>query len=191
MLVGVVVFATTAVHAFWYAPQKEIPAPVGVHMPVVAASDYPVHVSIPASTLDADIEKIGLVGEHQIAAPSHFSEVGWYKYGAVPGQVGTALLAGHLDNGLGLDGAFKHLSSLSKGDVITVTTASSTVLHFTVDRTEIFPYDSVPTDTLLGTSVTDGKAHLVLITCEGKWTHDPIEGMTYDHRFVVFATETV
>jgi sortase (surface protein transpeptidase) len=187
--VAAVVFMTTAVRAFVYDPSPEIAPPPGVTLPDVPATDYPVHISIPSASIDADIEKVGLTTGNHMATSAQFSNAGWYKYGPVPGQVGTAVIEGHLDNGLGLDGAFKHLGDVSIGDVVTVTAQDGRTIRFAVNATSSYPYQSVPSDVLFGTTVHDGKAHLNLVTCTGTWTYDQTEGMTYTRRLVVFATE--
>jgi sortase (surface protein transpeptidase) len=95
---------------------------------------------------------------------------------------------GHLDNGLGLDGVFKHLSDLKDGDEVDIVTDDGRTLKFSVDATTTYPYQSVP-PSLLGQGAADDNAHLSLITCTGHWVYDPAEGMTYDHRLVVSLTQ--
>ncbi|HEV8666857.1 MAG TPA: class F sortase, partial [Candidatus Paceibacterota bacterium] len=105
----------------------------------------------------------------------------WYKYGSLPGQPGTAVMDGHVDNGLSLAGVFKHLDSIQKGDDIYVTTASGVQVHYVVSDIELYPYQDVPMNQILTTS---GQSRLALITCDGAW----VQGQrTYDHRLVVYA----
>jgi LPXTG-site transpeptidase (sortase) family protein len=114
-------------------------------------------------------------------APARFSEVSWYAPGTVPGARGSAVFAGHVDNGLGLAGVFKHLDELNVGDDIYVEAEDGTTKHFVVAGRASYPYDAVPNDILFNRADT---ARLNLITCGG--TFLPL-ARTYDRRLVVFA----
>ena len=116
-----------------------------------------------------------------MAAPSSFSDVGWYKYGPTPGELGSAVFAGHVDNGLGLPGVFKRLDELRPGDELHVQTEEGEDIRFTVSEVEVYPYDAVPTDRLFE---QEGAPHLNLVTCTGSWVSGE---RTYDARLVVYA----
>lgn len=179
---AVIVFTVTIIHAVWYAPVAEVPVPIAAEQSV-SPGEYPARLIIPAIGVSASVEKVGIVAGNRMAAPSNFSEVGWYKYGTVPGYAGSAVIAGHVDNGLGLAGVFKNLSRLQAGDEIDVTEASGTLLHFTVERTAVYPYQSVPSDIFTARDA----ARLNLITCEGTFIKTKALGWTVDHRLVVYA----
>jgi LPXTG-site transpeptidase (sortase) family protein len=123
---------------------------------------------------------VGVNALGNMRAPSNFTDVSWYEYGTVPGMVGSAVIAGHVDNGLGLDGVFKHLSDMQVNDDLYIETIGGAMLHFKVSDIETYPYQDVPTTTLFG---QDDAARLNLITCDGTWVpgHD-----TYDHRIVIY-----
>ena len=173
------IFVIVLASAVLYAPQGAEVLPLN---PPPAATEPPLRLVIPAIRLDTRVQQAGLLAGNRMAAPTNFSDVAWYKYGTVPGAAGSAVIAGHLDNGLGLNGVFKNLSKLKAGDEIEVQTASSTV-RFVVERLETYPYDQVP-----GTIFTAADAaRLNLITCAGKWIKTPALGWTVDHRLVVYA----
>jgi sortase (surface protein transpeptidase) len=136
--------------------------------------------------VDAAVQDRGLIAGNRMAAPTNYTDVGWYKYGTVPGDVGTAVLYAHLDNGLGLNGVFKDLDQLSIGDEIDITTASGTPQRFIVSKMESYPFQAVPPEAL-GEAPSDGMSYISLITCAGKPLRDPVIGYTYDHRLVVYA----
>jgi sortase A len=189
MALSAVVFVTTAVHAFVWAPDSEI-APTAAMLAINAsprADLHPERVLIPSIGVDAATEDLGIRAGSRMAAPASFHTVGWYKYGVAPGQVGTAVMYGHLDNGFGLSGVFLDLHKVALGDDIEIKNAAGGTLRFTVDDIETYPYLSVPARAL-GGAAGDGKAHIALMTCAGNWTYDKNEGMTYDHRLVVYAT---
>jgi sortase (surface protein transpeptidase) len=90
------------------------------------------------------------------------------------------VIDGHVDNGLGLSGVFKHLEDLQQGDDVYVVTKTGRELHFVVEDTVSYPYKTVPLETLFS---RDDDARLNLITCGGSWVKSD---KTYDHRFVVY-----
>jgi sortase (surface protein transpeptidase) len=181
ILVGsAVFFGTTLTRAMWYDVQVEMPALAGP-APAALPIDPPSQLVIPTLQIDADIEHIGLVATDRMATPRAFKNAGWYRYGPAPGDEGTALISGHLDNGLGLTGVFKRLHELSPGDEIEVLTEGGRTLRFRVESLTSYPYDDVPPEAL--TSV--GMRRLVLITCGGRWIYDKSQGMTYDRRLIV------
>lgn len=144
----------------------------------------PEKLSIPKIEVDAAVQLVGLTKNNAMANPSNFIDVAWYKYGPVPGAMGSAVMAGHLDNALALDGVFKRLNELEVGDDIYVTDENGRKLHFKVTDLEIYPYDSAPSEKIFMAS--DAK-RLNLITCAGKWLKAQ---KTYSERLVVY-TELV
>jgi sortase (surface protein transpeptidase) len=179
------VFVWTGVHALWYAPDTEIAPPVSTSAkptaPSVSSGDLPEQLSIPAINIDANIQDVGINGKGNMAVPSNFTDVAWYKYGPVPGRLGSAVIDGHVDNGLGLDGVFKHLGDLHVGDDVFVDTKSGTHLHFVVHEIESYPYQDAPVERIFKAA---DRARLNLVTCEGAWVKGD---KTYDHRLVVYA----
>ena len=182
---ALLIFSATVVHALFYAPQPEIAAPAleakapALKVPPV---EYPDRLDIPVLNIDAAVLQVGIARSGHMAVPPNFTDVGWYKYGSVPGQKGSAVMAGHVDNGLGLDGVFKHLNQLKVDDDIYIITKAGSRLHFVVSDIQSYPYTSVPTETLFNR--TDG-TRLNLVTCDGGWVQGE---KTYDHRLVVYAT---
>ncbi len=192
-VVGSSIFATTLVHAFFYAPEDELPAaevsryiPAGSVSPDRNAASstapaLPLRLLIPHIGVDAAVQHVGIGKTGNMAVPNNFTDVGWYRYGPIPGEAGSAVIDGHVDNGFGLPGVFKHLSQVVVGDDIYVETQDGGRLHFTVTDIEAYPHDAAPTGLIFS---RNGPARLVLITCEGTWV--PGE-KTYDHRLVIFA----
>ncbi len=156
--------------------KKEAPKPLPPAHP-----EYPGRISIPSIKVDAAVQAVGLTKLGSIASPGSFSSVGWFIKSALPGETGSMLVDGHVDNGLLRLGVFKHLDRTSEGDDIYVTTRGGEKVHYTVTRIESFPYKEVPMESIL--NQTDG-ATLVLITCAGDWIG---EEKTYDKRLVVTA----
>lgn len=142
--------------------------------------EEPKHFLVPRIDIDAHIQYVGVNAKGNMATPSNFSDVAWYKYGTVPGQMGSAVIDGHVDNGLGLAGVFKRLGELEVGDDVYIETKEGRRLHFRVIRIADYHYLNVPVEELFNRA--DG-TYLNLVTCEGNW----IKGeKTYDQRLVVY-----
>jgi len=150
---------------------------------IVAPAKPPVRLQIPTINVDAAVQQVGLDSEGRMAAPSRTEEVGWYKPGAAPGDVGNAVIDGHLDWYTG-PAVFQRLGKLKVGDQITVLREDGTKAKFTVDSTSVMPYDA-STDALF---IKTGPPSLTLITCAGAW--DRQRG-TYLQRLVVHSSLTV
>lgn len=139
--------------------------------------DYPKQLVIPSIGLSDAIVPVGLTSGGAMAVPSgKSSDVGWYKFGALPGAAGNAVIDAHVF------AAFSNLHAVAAGDEVSVVTVSGKRLRFVVTDVEVYPYASVPTAALFGP--TDER-HLNLITCYGNLTADR---STYDRRLVVYAT---
>lgn len=176
---AVFVFTATAVRAFLFAPDTEIEVPQANQSGHTAAQ-YPVRVRIPAIGVDASIQEVGINGTGNMAVPTNYTDTGWYKYGPVPGESGSAVIAGHVNNGLGLSGVFEHLGDLKAGDDIYIERADGETVHFVVTSSRVYPYTDAPAEVIFNPT---GSVRLNLITCEGKWVK---EDKTYDQRLVVF-----
>lgn len=131
--------------------------------------------------VDTKIQSVGRTKAGAMDVPNNFYEAGWYNRGPRPGEEGSAVIAGHVDNALGLSGVFKHLDLLSEGDSVYVENASGTKMHFIVKRVAVYPYDKVPTQELFERK---GGVYLNLITCGGMWIQ---KKKTYSERFVAYA----
>ena len=185
MVVGIGVFGVVLAHAVWFAPEAEAPAAQtasAAHSASASApSGQPSRLSIPALGIDAKVQHVGISSAGNVMVPSNFTDVAWYKWGPAPGEPGTAIIDGHVDNGLSLAGVFKRLDQIQTGDDIDVVTASGTKLAFVVTGIQSYPYQQVP---MAAITAPKRDAELALITCDGGW----VQGQrTYDHRLVVYA----
>ena len=147
-----------------------------------AVIDNPVHLNIPNAHVDASVIPVGVTKTNNLDVPPNFVQVGWYEYGPKVGQVGNAVLDGHVDNGGSIDGVFKHLRDLKPGDDVYVTGSDGKQLHFKVDHSDVYLTTQFPSDVVFNQN--SGQPILKIITCHG--TYVPSMG-TYDHRLVVTA----
>ncbi len=178
-VVAACVFVGTAVRAVFYAPEPEFQLQdTSFYM---EESSVPLRLTIPSLSIDADVERVGINIKGNMAAPSSYADVGWYKYGTVPGEKGSAVIAGHLNNGLGLNGVFMNLDQIEVGDDIIVETKGGESLRFEVTKIATYAHTEVPTEELF---TKDDTARLNLITCEGGWVQSE---KTYEERLVVYS----
>lgn len=176
-----VVFVVTLARATVIAPQE----PMATSTPPAISSnvspdEYPARLRIPALNLDANVQQTGLTAAGAMGTPTNFTDVAWYKLGPVPGQLGSAVIDGHVDNGLSLAGVFKHLADIKVGDDVYVETKGGQTLHFVVSDIEIYPYQDTPNNLIFNES---DAPRLNLITCDGTWV---AAGKTYNERLVVY-----
>jgi len=179
--VAAVVFVGTVVRAVWYSPEAEFQLSLPEPNYAGASVALPERIEIPSLEVDTIVEKVGINTKGNMAAPSNYSDVGWYKYGTRPGEKGSAVIAGHFDNGFAQDGVFKHLEELHIGDDIIVKTEEGETLRFVVSATSSYPYTEVPAEELFNRNDT---SRLNLITCSGDWIKS---AKTYDRRLIVHA----
>jgi hypothetical protein len=133
--------------------------------PVVAAAP-PVPVRITASDLgvDAAIEAVGVEPDGSMTLPADVDRVGWYRFGPAPGDAGSAVLAGHVDDDEQGLGALAPLRGAEVGDELAVTDADGTTTRWRVAARELIQKRSLPLDELFR---RDGPPRLTLITCGG------------------------
>lgn len=146
------------------------------------ARSAPTHLSIPAIDLEADFEApLGLRADQTVEVPALYTTVGWYKHGATPGEVGTAVILGHVDSYQG-PAVFFNLKQLKVGDVIKVNREDGTTATFIVDEIGRYSRANFPTERVYGQTNTPT---LRLITCTGTFNYGKQE---YSHNLVIYAS---
>jgi len=143
----------------------------------------PTRISIPSLRVHAKIIEVGLAADGSIATPAAdpAEATGWYRLGPTPGELGTAVIVGHVDTD-SRPAVFHRLTELSEGKLIEVNREDHRVATFRVESVESFPKTSFPADRVFES--TD-RARLVLVTCGGTWVGGDIG---YSDNVIVFAT---
>ncbi len=192
-ILAVVGFVFLLIRTLFYAPTDEINLPTDVanksalvstntSMATTPAANptYPKKLRIPSIGVNSKVQYVGITRKGNMSTPNNYTDVGWFKYGTVPGMKGSAVIAGHVDNGLGLGAVFSKLDQLKKGDTIFIDTNGGTTSTFIVTGTELLDYNA-PAESIFK---QNDDVYLKLITCAGVWT--PAFG-THDKRLILTA----
>lgn len=145
------------------------------------AAATPVRLQVPAIGVDSDLMELGLLGDGTLEVPPTGFPAGWFTGAPTPGELGPAVIAGHVD-WAGEPGVFFDLDKLAAGDEITVARADGSTARFRVDRVERFAKDAFPTALVYGDI---DHAGLRLITCGGDFDR---QARSYEDNVVAFAT---
>ncbi len=114
--------------------------------------------------------------------PLESDEPGWYDGSPTPGELGPAVILGHVDSARSGPAVFYDLAALLPGDTIGVTRADGTTVTFRVDEVARYPKRAFPTEAVYGDL---DHAGLRLITCGGDF--DRSAG-SYEDNIVVYAS---
>ena len=166
-------------------PATPIPGvgPTAANTPKVAAPSPPVHLTIASIGVSSSLQSLQLLSTGAMQPPSHWSVAGWYAGGIVPGQIGPAVIAGHIDSTRG-PAVFYRLRELAPGAKVLVTDRDGARLTFVVDGLRTFPKRAFPIDTVYAPTPD---AELKLITCTGDFdqaTHNYLSNLIVSAHLV-------
>lgn len=167
--------------------------------------DVPLELQIPSLNVNAPIIGVGLTSENVMDSPKGpigdpiWHTAYWYRGSGIPGDVGTATIAGHVNDPLGRPEIFANLEDLNPGDLIIIhDNNTNTDIRFIVNQTKTYSLKESSDPAVLtqiygagpvaGTGpqpAPDGLSHLTLITCAGY-----IVDGKFDHHTVVYATRS-
>jgi sortase (surface protein transpeptidase) len=141
----------------------------------------PVRVEIPAIGVSSSLVRLGLNPDRTMEVPGDFQVAGWFTGAPQPGQLGPAVIAGHVDSRTG-PAVFYRLRDLRPGDEIRVVRADHRVVRFKIDSLASYSKQSLPPEAVYGTTTTPA---LRLITCAGTFDRS---NHSYRDNLVVSAT---
>ncbi len=130
--------------------------------PLPPRAGTPVRVRIPVIGVDAAVEQVATTPDGAMDVPKDFANTAWYTPNPRPGELGNAVIAGHVDSASGT-AVFWDLRKLHAGDEIRVVGDDNVERRFVVRGWETYAYNSFPLDRVFGTT---SDAHLNLITCD-------------------------
>ena len=167
--------------------------------------DVPLELHIPSLKVSAPLVGVGLTSENVMDSPKGpigdpiWHTAYWYRGSSIPGDVGTATIAGHVNDPLGRPEIFANLDDLQPGDLIIIHDDDTNIdIRFIINQTRVYSVQESSDPAVLtqiygagpvaGTGpqpAPDGLSHLTLITCAGY-----IVDGKFDHHTVVYATRS-
>jgi len=167
--------------------------------------DVPLELQLPSLEVNAPVLGVGLTSENVMDSPKGpigdpvWDTAFWYRGGGIPGDVGTATIAGHVNDPLGRPAIFANIQYLRPGDLIIVHVKNTTIdIRFLVDQVKIYSIQESSDPAVLtlvygagpvaGTGpqpAPDGLSHLTLVTCAGNIVNGEL-----DQRVAVYATRS-
>ncbi|MFJ9746409.1 class F sortase [Streptomyces chartreusis] len=145
------------------------------------APSPPDRIRIPSIRVDAPLMGLGLTRNGSLDVPPAGREnlAGWYEAGTTPGETGTAIVAGHVDNADG-PAVFYRLGALRKGSTIEVARRDGGTALFSVYAVEVYDAKGFPDERVYGAAA---RPELRVITCGGGYSRTT----GYRGNVVVFA----
>jgi sortase (surface protein transpeptidase) len=158
------------------APEQTLTAPNAHAMD----GSMPVRLRIPAIDVDSSLVALGLQSDGTLEVPEAGFPAGWFTGAPTPGELGPAIIAGHVDWG-GSPGVFFDLHRLTVGDVVLVDREDGTTAQFRITTVLHVAKETFPTAAVYGDV---DHAGLRLITCGGDFDRSLA---SYDENVIVFA----
>lgn len=154
--------------------------PTPTPTPEPTPKPIPVKLEIPSVNLVAPVIPVGFVKETgEIKVPADAGDVGWYKYGTVPGDLGSSIMSGHFDTPTGAPAIFSDLEEVQVGDTFKVTNQQAKELTYKVKAVRNLPLQGFPKDLIFGDR---DFSQLTLMTCSGVFNRAT---QLYSHRLSV------
>jgi hypothetical protein len=157
-------------------------SPAPLPRPRTLTAPLPVALRIPVIGVHTRLIRLGITRQGTLQVPKSTSVAGWYTRSPRPGEVGSSIIAGHIDSYLG-PGIFYRLRELRRGNRIYVRQADGKLAIFRVTAVHEYAKAHFPTAQVYGPA-PDAELHL--ITCGGTFdyaTH------SYLSNVVVYSTE--
>jgi hypothetical protein len=125
------------------------------------------------------VRAVGLEDNGELEVPDE-TEIGWYRYGAAPGQPGATVLAAHVTWNR-TTGPFLRLGELEPGQRVNLALDDGSQRVYEVVERTMYDKDALPAERIWRTT---GPETLVLITCGGDFNP---EIRRYRQNIVVYA----
>jgi sortase (surface protein transpeptidase) len=146
-------------------PPSTAPAKGTVKPSAVATRSTPVTLRIPAIGVSLALSTLGLNPDGTVQVPGKDQQPGWFRLGPTPGQLGSAVILGHVDDYKG-PAAFYRLRALRPGDAVDVGLADGRIAHFAVRTVASYLKTQFPAQQVYA---PHGYAALQLVTCGGQF----------------------
>jgi sortase (surface protein transpeptidase) len=131
--------------------------------PLAAVRSTPLSLRVPAIGLNVSLSTLGLNSDGTVQVPTDIQQPGWYRLGPTPGQVGSAVILGHVDSFQG-PAVFYKLRNLAAGDMVDVSLADGVTAQFKVTSVAMYLKTGFPDQQVYA---SHGYSALQLVTCGG------------------------
>lgn len=148
---------------------------------LLLAESSPVRLRIPSIGVDAAFESpLGLKESGEIEVPGGYETVAYYGYGPTPGELGPAVILGHVDSYQGPAVLFS-LGQIEEGEEILIEREEGITAIFEVVKIERHLQSGFPTKEVYEDI---DHAGLRIITCSGVYDRNILR---YTHNLIVYA----
>lgn len=130
---------------------------------LATARSAPVELKVPAISLAVSLSTLGLNADGTVEVPTDVQQPGWYGLGPSPGEIGSAVILGHVDSYQG-PAVFFNLRSLVAGDDVDVNLADGVTAEFQVTSVAMYLKATFPAQAVY---TSHGYSALQLVTCGG------------------------
>lgn len=160
--------------------QEYFPLPLTAQLAPPKEVGIPKILSIPSLNIKASIQPVGENIKEEMNIPNQYYDTAWFSRGPRPGQIGSAVITGHVDTIQDMFGIFYNLNKLKTDEYVYIEDEQGEKYRFKVISSQRYAAVNAPLDKIFGN--TQG-IFLNLITCAGKWNEKTKE---YPERLVVF-----
>ena len=163
-------------------------SPMADHLSYDAVNDArmqapnPAVIRIPRLDVEARIIPLGLQDDGSIEVPEDPDQAGWWLGGPEPGELGPAVILGHVDSQEEGPAVFFYLRYMEAGDEIHIDRVDGSTITYVVESTERHDKDEFPTDAVYGPTE---QPTLRLVTCGGDFDFGV---RTYEDNVIVFGS---
>lgn len=147
---------------------------------LAASPSEPRTLHIPSINLTVPFEApLGIDTQGAVEVPKAYDTVGWYKYGPTPGELGPAVIFGHVDNYKG-PAVFFSLGQVSTGDPVVIERTDGSKVTFEITGYERVEQEEFPMERVYGNLPYAG---IRLVTCTGIYDRSTLR---YSHNLIVY-----
>ena len=161
------------------ATQSGVSWPLGAQGQLVSAAAPPDRINVARIGLSATVAPLD--PGRGLAGPADPGVAGWFSRGPAPGDVGPAVIIGHLDSDHG-PAVFWRLGQVRAGDEVRVSRTDGSAARFLVARVARYSRSRFPSSEVFGPRPA---SELRLITCTGSFNFLTRQ---YSDNLVVYAT---
>lgn len=150
------------------APLPDIPVvDAAPRPPRNTRAAQPVRLQVPDAGIDVEVRPTGVAEDGSMELPETVRRAGWYEFGATPrDEVGSTVIAAHVDTRTEGLGPFARLASVRKGERVVVTDRSGRDHSYRIVSRRLIVATRLPIEDLFD---RDGRPRLVLLTCGGAY----------------------